>query len=607
MSAFETVMDRVSSLGMPMKSVGGTVRTRGACHGGDSPDTVAISLGQDKRVLIHCHKCGGNKEFLEAVGLTEADLYDDAKEKGGAFGAIGTVVKSYPYPNAAGAVVYYVDRYVPKTFRPRMADGSKGFPREVRILYNLPQIYTAIQQRNVIFLVEGEKDADNLTSRAGVIATTMPGGTGMGWTDSYTESLMGAVEVVIVADNDPDGQGMKHARKVSASLARRKVPHRIVLPAVGKDISDHLAAGLEYGDLRPVDQDPAQEYDEEPPPPDEPAEEIEAAVPDRFESLDWHAAFATDFSHIDWLPGKFMERGQQVAIVGDGKVGKSLYAHDWLWRAVTGRSFLGDERRAPLRVLYFDRENGLRDIVTRMQALGATAEELAVGFDYRMFPKFSGGLDAAPIAVQELLTIVEEVRPDVVIFDTVSRFISGKENDSDTWLQFYGRVHAPLKSRGIAGVRLDHMGKDSEKGSRGSSAKSQDVDHVWEMTRTDEKHDREAGVETVSTQIRMKRTHTRTGLGEDILNLTRRGRKGPSGMWLAGGTRHELTDPMDVREQDSRIRGFVDELMMKGIPPGLGRPAMKEWATKRGVMLPGKTETLSQIAAALKVAQGGQS
>jgi hypothetical protein len=239
-----------------------------------------------------------------------------------------------------------------------------------------------------------------------------------------------------------------------------------------------------------------------------------------------------------------------------------------------------------------------------MQAFGATPDELAAGFDYRMFPKFSGGLDAAPVAAAELLAIVDDVRPDIVVFDTVSRFIQGKENDSDTWLQFYGRVHAPLKALGIAGVRLDHMGKDSDRGSRGSSAKSQDVDHVWEMTRTDEKHERDGGIETVTTQIRMKRTHTRTGLGEDVLNITRRARKGPSGMWLPGETRHELTDPGDVRQQDTRIRGYVDELMMKNVPRGLGRSTLKEWATRNGIILPGKNDTLSEIVAALKVAQG---
>ncbi|MGV9779119.1 hypothetical protein, partial [Streptosporangium sp. NPDC003464] len=43
-------------------------------------------------------------------------------------------------------------------------------------------------------------------------------------------------------------------------------------------------------------------------------------------------------------------------------------------------------------------------------------------------------------------------------FHTVSRYISGKEHDSDTWLELYSRIHAPLKGDGIASVRLDHFG-----------------------------------------------------------------------------------------------------------------------------------------------------
>ncbi|MFP8882621.1 AAA family ATPase [Streptomyces mangrovi] len=365
-------------------------------------------------------------------------------------------------------------------------------------------------------------------------------------------------------------------------------------PEVRRILSDPAAAGRSAGLWLPGD-----------PQEDSPEPNQQDPGKDRFPSLDWQQAFATDFSVIDWLPGRFMERGQQVAIVGDGKVGKTLFAHDWLWRAVTGRSFLGDERHDPLRVLYFDRENGLRDVVTRMQALGATPAELAGRFDYRMFPKFSGGLDAVPTAVAELMSIVDETQPDIVIFDTVSRFIAGKENESDTWLQFYGRVHAPLKDRCIACARLDHMGKDSERGSRGSSAKSQDVDHVWEMTRLTEDHAREGDVETVVTQIKMKRTHTRTGLGDDLLHITRRGRKGPSGMWLPGETRHELSDPGTVRQHAQQIQHFVDQLVKMGVPPHLGRDRMKEWAAERGLNLPGKDATLSEITRAVKATLRG--
>lgn len=312
---------------------------------------------------------------------------------------------------------------------------------------------------------------------------------------------------------------------------------------------------------------------------------------DRYPALDWHTAFATDFTQVDWLPGRFCERGQQVGLVGDGKVGKSLFVHEWLWRAVTGRTFLGDEVRDPIRVLYFDRENGLRDVVTRMQAFGAVPDDLAGRFDYRMFPKFSGGLDAAGAAAAELLGIVDEVKPDVVVLDTVSRFIAGKENDSDTWLQLYGRVHAPLKAAGIAGVRLDHMGKDADRGSRGSSAKSQDVDHVWEMTRTSEVSTYAMGVETVVTQIRMKRTHTRTGIGPDHLDITRRGCKGPDGMWLLGRTRHVLTAGGGARPD---IQVFVDRLLGAGCPE-TSRDGIKTWSIANNVDLPGKNAVLGQV------------
>lgn len=321
---------------------------------------------------------------------------------------------------------------------------------------------------------------------------------------------------------------------------------------------------------------------------------------DRFPKIDWNEAFARDFSEIEWLPGKFLERGQQAALVGGGKVGKSLFVHDWIWRSVTGRRVLSDERHEPLRVLYFDRENNLRDIVTRMVSFGAVPRELE-RLDYRLFPAFSGSLDESALAAAELMSIVEESKPDLVVFDTVSRFISGNENDSDTWLSFYRRVHAPLKGLGISAMRLDHMGKDEERGSRGSSAKAQDVDHVWELTKTEESHRIEGDFETVITELRLRRTHSRTGLGQENFQIQRRAtRERGGGQWVPGGTSHELGDPGPTREYHDAVQGYVDALVSAGAPGGLGREKLREWASANGVQLPGKNTTLSDIATALK-------
>jgi hypothetical protein len=43
-----------------------------------------------------------------------------------------------------------------------------------------------------------------------------------------------------------------------------------------------------------------------------------------------------------------------------------------------------------------------------------------------------------------------------------------------------------LKQRGITSARLDHAGKDGTKGQRGSSAKGDDVDVIWQLAKTDE-------------------------------------------------------------------------------------------------------------------------
>jgi hypothetical protein len=105
---------------------------------------------------------------------------------------------------------------------------------------------------------------------------------------------------------------------------------------------------------------------------------------------------------------------------------------------------------------------------------------------------------------------------------------------------------------------------------------------------------------TVATEIKLKRTHTRTGLGEDLLMLTRRGVKGPSGMWLDGKTRHELAAAEEPGSVAAQVRACVDELVRRGVPMGLGREKLQQWARDHGVTLPGKTTTLGQVVQALK-------
>jgi hypothetical protein len=315
--------------------------------------------------------------------------------------------------------------------------------------------------------------------------------------------------------------------------------------------------------------------------------------PDRFPRLDWATAFTTDYSHPDYLPGRFLETGQQISIVSSGKVGKSLLVLDWIFHAITQRDFLGDhDTYQPINVLYFDAENSQRDIITRLQALGATTAQLdlfTTHVDYRQFPAFSGALNSSPTAARECLAIVNEQPRTLVILDTASRFVDGKENDAEPWLDLYRRIHRPLKADGIASARLDHHGKDTSRSARGSSAKEGDVDHVWELTATKPTlwPNGRSDIERIQTRITMERTRTRSGVGPDRFDIIRTGERHRAGMWLPGRTRHTLAAAeLEAPEpEEGTPEWLAAELDRHGVDKTWGSPRVSGWTASHGIKM----------------------
>jgi AAA domain/DnaB-like helicase N terminal domain len=262
---------------------------------------------------------------------------------------------------------------------------------------------------------------------------------------------------------------------------------------------------------------------------DPPAAGVPRATP-----LDWSAFLTREQGPVDFLAGRLMVRGQQIALVGAGKAGKSLFAVEWAWRIAAGLEFLGDHARPPLRVLYIDQENPDDDIQERLLSLGATPETLQ-NLTYLSFPAFRPLNTEA--GASDLLAVVDEYRPAVLIFDTISRMVKGKENEADPWLDLYRLALMPLKARKVSSIRLDHFGKDATRGGRGNSAKTQDVDAVWELV----------PVEDDATLLQLTRTHTRNGKGLDDALIRRHGEQ-VGDRWKAGGTWHGIADASERPE-----------------------------------------------------------
>jgi hypothetical protein len=106
------------------------------------------------------------------------------------------IVATYPYDDEAEKLLYEVVRFSPKGFAQRRPDGNGGWHWNLqdvrRVMYRLPEVLHAVD----IFIVEGEKDADNLRS-AGLTATTVPGGAGK-WRPDYANSFKSHQYVIII-------------------------------------------------------------------------------------------------------------------------------------------------------------------------------------------------------------------------------------------------------------------------------------------------------------------------------------------------------------------------------------------------------------------------
>jgi 5S rRNA maturation endonuclease (ribonuclease M5) len=217
----------------------------------DRKASLSIGAGQDDRVLLHCHAGCDHADVLAGLGLTATDLF--ATNGNGN----GQPAEEYIYLGATGAVVMKAVRKPGKKFAQAQPDGTGGWIWNLqgveRVLYRLPKVLAAVAAKEIIYVCEGEKDVAAL-ERAGVVATTNPGGAGK-WRPDYSKTLAGAA-VVVIADRDEPG--MKHARTVAKSLTAQKCSVRIVRAGegMGKDAHDHLAGGGGVEDFVPIAEDP---------------------------------------------------------------------------------------------------------------------------------------------------------------------------------------------------------------------------------------------------------------------------------------------------------------------------------------------------------------
>ena len=226
----------------------------------DRKASLCIHQESDGKVLMKCQAGCDTQEVVAKLGLSLRDLFPPnreadnrpvkrSKSKRRNFAADKKVVATYDYVNENGELLYQVQRTEDKQFVHRrrvvqdnVAKWDYSVKGIVRVLYRLPSVKAAVEERKPIYIVEGEKDVHTLEGW-GLVGTTNSGGAMAKWLDSFSAVLAGA-DVIVIPDNDTPGK--KHAESIAQSVMHTASRVRaVILPGLKEhgDFSDWVELG----------------------------------------------------------------------------------------------------------------------------------------------------------------------------------------------------------------------------------------------------------------------------------------------------------------------------------------------------------------------------
>lgn len=379
--------------------------------------------------------------------LSSHGFLEQSKSNGGNGGHAprAQIVATYDYTDETGALLFQVCRFDPKDFRQRRPDGAGGWTWSVKgvrhVPYRLPGILE--NQDRVVFVVEGERDVDNLWS-LNVPATCNPGGAGK-WRDELCEFFRGA-DVVVVPDRDPqkkhpktgepmfhaDGRpimpGQDHAQAVARMLSGVAARVRVLelwkhwpdMPLKG-DVSDWIAKGGTADQLYALVERL----------PDWTPFSTEAPSSSTVKSTVYILPDPKTIPPRGWLYGHHYIRAAVTATVAPGGFGKTTLA---LYEAITMVSL------HKLRVWYISGEDDCDEISRRIAAhckrydLTDLGNRLFIDDKNTLPLKIAKSSRAGPEFDQALLAGMEQAikhnKIDVVIIDPFVAFHLLQENDT---------------------------------------------------------------------------------------------------------------------------------------------------------------------------------
>lgn len=182
-----------------------------------------------------------------------------------------------------------------------------------------------------------------------------------------------------------------------------------------------------------------------------------------------------DIPPKDYLVGHWLHTTARCLLSGDTGIGKSMFGLELAFCAALGLPFLHWPAGRSCRAIYLDSEMGPEEVKERLRHLserhGGPTDNLTV-LALEDFP------DAASLDTEEgqawILSIVEAVGAELVVFDNLMTLVTGSLKDDETW-KLVLPLAKQLSGRRVAQIWVHHTGHDASRfyGSRTI---------IWQMT-----------------------------------------------------------------------------------------------------------------------------
>lgn len=439
-----------------------------ACCPAHDDQNPSLSIKEtDGKILLHCFAGCSPAMVCSAIGFNVSDLFLKKPEH--------QLITKYHYKDEQRNILFTKVRQEPglngqiKSFYWERIDADGNFVRNLngcrKVLYRLPELLDAIEKKQTIFLVEGEKDADRLAQLELSATTTQ---TSLFWHKEFTEILREA-DVAILYDMDKTGLDRRDllCKELNGLVKRLRV---LDLPGLdyqtshGQDISDWLTQGHTKSELLELLNKI----------PDFSAKEKK---PLRVVSLNQFLEMT--FPVRENLLSPFLPEQGMCMIYAKRGVGKTHVALGVAYAVATGGHFLKWSASKPHKVLYIDGEMPASVMQERLKRLSEMGDIPMPDPDFFRLITPDLQEDSLPdLSTKVGQVLIEEVLGDSVllVLDNISSlFRSVEENDADSWQEVQDWLLS-LRRKGKSVLLVHHAGKNGSQ--RGSSKKEDILDAV---------------------------------------------------------------------------------------------------------------------------------